>query len=314
MNIRRALAGSVVVALAYPLLLVWLDSRSGLLGQLSVLVSHGAVLLAATGVSLILRFLRWHWLLYRIGYRLRLETSAAAYAAGFAFTATPGKVGELLRIRYLTEMSVPPTRVIAAFVFERLIDLVTVLVLALPLALEFSVFRVAASFVGIVALAVGVLAFNFRHALRIVLFLRRWRLRRLARLVGVMGAGLRDVRLWGTLPDLLLSITLGLAAWTTTAWSFLILLNALGVAFDFWRSLALYPLAILVGAASMLPGGMGSTEATLVLLLNMDGVPVLVATLAAVGIRLVTLWFAMLIGMICFGFLEWRRRSNGNGR
>ena len=64
----------------------------------------------------------------------------------------------------------------------------------------------------------------------------------------------------------------------------------------------------------MLPGGMGSTEATLVLLLKMDGVPVLVGALAAVGIRLVTLWFAMLIGMICFGFLEWQRRSKRVGR
>lgn len=314
MNIRRALAGSVVVALVYPLLLVWLDLRAGLFGQLSVLVSYAPVLLAVTGVSLLLRFLRWHWLLYRIGHRLRLGPSAAAYAAGFAFTATPGKVGELLRIRYLTAMSVSPTHVIAAFVFERLIDLVTVLALALPLALEFSVFRVAAAFVGIVVAIVGVLAFNFSQTLRISLFLRRWRLRRLARLVRVMGAGLRDVRLWGTLPDLLLSIALGLAAWATTAWSFVILLNALGIEFAIWRSLALYPLAILVGAASMLPGGMGSTEATLVLLLKMDGVPVLVGALAAVGIRLVTLWFAMLIGMICFGFLEWQRRSKRVGR
>jgi uncharacterized membrane protein YbhN (UPF0104 family) len=56
----------------------------------------------------------------------------------------------------------------------------------------------------------------------------------------------------------------------------------------------------------MLPGGVGTTELTIVLLLGAYGVSASLATLAAVGIRLVTIWFAMLVGFISVAILEWR--------
>ena len=71
--------------------------------------------------------------------------------------------------------------------------------------------------------------------------------------------------------------------------------------------LALFPVAMLAGAASMLPGGLGSTEAILIALLTFSGAALAPASLAAVGIRLATLWLATVMGMAAFGWLEWRR-------
>jgi len=61
---------------------------------------------------------------------------------------------------------------------------------------------------------------------------------------------------------------------------------------------SIYPLSMLAGAASMLPGGVGSTEVTIVGLLSMHDVPIGLATLAAVGIRLSSLWFAVVCGFM----------------
>lgn len=69
------------------------------------------------------------------------------------------------------------------------------------------------------------------------------------------------------------------------------------------KAIALFPAAMLAAAASMLPGGLGSTEATLVALLTLGG------TLAVVGIRLATRWLATVMGMAAFGWLEVRRRT-----
>lgn len=41
-----------------------------------------------------LRYARWHWLLRRAGHGVPAMPGFAGYLAGFAFTATPGKVGE----------------------------------------------------------------------------------------------------------------------------------------------------------------------------------------------------------------------------
>lgn len=54
----------------------------------------------------------------------------------------------------------------------------------------------------------------------------------------------------------------------------------------------------------MLPGGVGSTKATIVGMLLFFGVPVGVAITVAVGIRLAILWFAILCGLISMSILE----------
>jgi uncharacterized membrane protein YbhN (UPF0104 family) len=54
----------------------------------------------------------------------------------------------------------------------------------------------------------------------------------------------------------------------------------------------------------MLPGGVGSTELSIVLLLGVYGVASGIATIAAIGIRFATIWFAVLTGFLCLGFLE----------
>ena len=54
--------------------------------------------------------------------------------------------------------------------------------------------------------------------------------------------------------------------------------------------------ATLFGAASIIPGGLGATEAALVFQLVERGVSDGIAMSLAISIRLVTLWVGMLIG------------------
>jgi uncharacterized protein (TIRG00374 family) len=58
----------------------------------------------------------------------------------------------------------------------------------------------------------------------------------------------------------------------------------------------------------MLPGGIGTTEVAMVLLLHGFGVPLDVATVTALAMRLATTWLAILIGFLCAGLLEWKRK------
>ena len=55
----------------------------------------------------------------------------------------------------------------------------------------------------------------------------------------------------------------------------------------------------LLGALSMMPGGLGTTEAGTVGLLTLQGAQVAAAIPATLLIRLMTLWFATALGIIC---------------
>lgn len=60
----------------------------------------------------------------------------------------------------------------------------------------------------------------------------------------------------------------------------------------------IYGLAISIGALSFLPGGLGGTEATMIFLLGVTGASVADAGAATILLRLATLWFAVLIGIV----------------
>ncbi len=105
---------------------------------------------------------------------------------------------------------------------------------------------------------------------------------------------------------LLSSLFLGLAAWCSTALAFVFLLNALQLHVPFLEAFAAYPLAMLAGAASMLPGGVGSTEAAIVVQLQWHGVPLATALLAAVVVRFGTMWFSVLLGLVSLLYQEFK--------
>ncbi|WP_374407568.1 YbhN family protein [Hydrogenophaga sp.] len=304
LRLKPALYGFALITVAYLSALLWLDSTRGVFRDAGAL---WPVLPLMAGVSLLsyaFRFARWHWLLRRAGHRVALSYGFLAYLCGFAFTATPGKVGELVRIRYLQPKGVPPWRTLAAFVFERAFDLVVLVVLT-SLALGRSeVFASVTTVIGAFLLVLAWLALHPVHLVRVTAWLRRFGWRRLSRLVRMLRDGLTGSVRWFNPLDVGVSLACGFIAWGLSAMSFAFLLQQLGVTVPLLAAAAIYPLAMLAGAVSMIPGGLASTEAAIVVLVVAHGAAPATAALAAVGIRLATLWFAILCGLVAVIALE----------
>ena len=307
MRVKAALLGFVLLTVLYIGALGWADARRHVFDGLLTLATVLPTLLALSLGTYAVRYARWRWLLARAGHATPMVRGLLAYMAGFAFTATPGKVGELVRIRYFAPMGVPGWRVISVFVFERAMDLLVVLALASLAIRDQRLMAVAGLFVGLCLALVVALARYPTLLQRMATRLDAWGQRRVAGALQVLAHGMQGSALWLRPRDLLLSAALGVLAWGGTALGFTYLLHALGVGGMTWAdSIAIYPLAMLAGAASMLPGGIGSTEATITALLVANGTPLATGVLAAVGIRLATLWFAILCGLLSAAVLELR--------
>ena len=148
------------ITFVYLMALIWVDSKNQFFDELPKLLSLLPTLLGLSFLSYLVRYLRWYWLLSRAGNKTNLLSGFLAYLAGFAFTATPGKLGELLRIRYLAPQGVPPWRVLAAFVYERAFDLMAVLLLAALVISQNDIFIFIFIFVlGFVVILLTVLIF-----------------------------------------------------------------------------------------------------------------------------------------------------------
>jgi uncharacterized protein (TIRG00374 family) len=302
MNPKIAFLGFVILALGYAAILVWIDSKGNVLQDLSEYFDSFPSLLMLATLSYFTRYLRWNWLMCRSHGRISFAKGFLAYLSGFALTASPGKVGELIRIRYFNRMGVPSWKVFAGFVFERTLDVLVVFLLCLIGFNNFATLIIPLCFVFMV---VGIIILLIRYSVLIPNFLSRLGASgRLFEVSKKIRDGFQGVKVWLTPLDITVAFSLGVIAWLSVAGSFVVLLGALDIEIPIYAAFSLYPMALLVGAGSMIPGGFGTTEATIVALLSIHGVTLELALLAAIGIRICSIWFAMLLGFCAIALLE----------
>jgi uncharacterized protein (TIRG00374 family) len=288
----------------YLVVLLMADKNKGFFEFGPVALAQLPVLMFLALLSYGLRYLRWYWLLKWSGHSVPVLGGWWAYLSGFALTATPGKVGELLRIRYFARLGVSADRVMSAFVFERALDLAVVFVLAALFIADEHMYWLAASFVSmfLVALVLAGLYPEILRQLSVFCAQKQWM--KFSRMFEFLANVLQGCRAWMKPWPMAISLMIGGAAWLLTSFAFVYLLDRLEIQMPWLAALSTYPMAMLAGAASMLPGGVGSTEAAIVLQLKWNDVDTATALLVAVVIRLGTMWFSVVCGFAAILFQE----------
>ena len=304
----RLIMAGVVTAFA-----VWcmLSLRADLVQiSFSTLLRSWNLLLLAIALTVLnyaLRVTRWRWYLSLLGHSVPVGFAALTYLAGFAFTLSPGKFGELIRARYYTTVGVPLRDVMGAFWTERLVDLAALLSLALLSFHKFpdhhGLILVAAIIVAIGAATLLLLPSN--AATR---FLRS------PRIPTVLARGAERVVTSFAVARSLLSprpivvgLLLALSAWGLEGLG----LGILGSIFspvhnDAPTVVGIYAIAVLVGAVSFLPGGVGSTETVMTALLVSQGYSLAPALLTTLACRITTLWLGVGIGWLAVAMLRYQ--------
>ncbi|MDR1827674.1 MAG: flippase-like domain-containing protein [Methylobacteriaceae bacterium] len=305
---KRSAVSLLVISVLYLGLLLWGDFRRQAFAELPKLVVILPVMAGYCVVSLVFRFARWRWLMFRAGAQLPpLAIDFLCYLTGLAFTATPGKVGELVRIRYYETERIPASLVISAFVFDRTTDLIAVLVLASLVVSNPTYLLIAYAFVGIFIglIAVFVLKADTLEKISAALSARNYRVA--PSVLTAVQKGLSTCKVWLNPLDIGLSMVLALLAWSAVSFGFVHFMWYVGMDIPALTGLTIYPLATLVGAASMLPGGLVSTEAAFTALMVYYGAGAAMAAVVTIGTRFATIWFSIIIGFLAMAYLEYRR-------
>lgn len=86
--------------------------------------------------------------------------------------------------------------------------------------------------------------------------------------------------------------------WGAEAWAFAYRVDLLGYDLPYYLSAAIYAIAMLTGAASFMPGGVGGAEAAMAVMLKFQGFSAADAVAATLICRMCTLWLAVGIGAL----------------
>jgi uncharacterized protein (TIRG00374 family) len=255
-----------------------------------------ATILALATAGIVLRSLRWRWLMGQAGYPVGISSAFYLQLSGLAASVTPARAGEIIKPWLSRDISGMPMSSGIALVFaERVADLIAVCVLSLgALSLLGAGVWVFAG-VGLAVIGLVWVASSGRLHGAVVRVLSRHRLLkdRRASLETISKTIRRVLRVRVLAPSAMVSI----AVWGFEGVGFVLCLRALG--FDglpVAAAVSLYAVSVLVGALTFLPAGVGLTEASMAGLLIGAGMAGADASAATIIMRLATLWWGVALG------------------
>jgi SAM-dependent methyltransferase/uncharacterized membrane protein YbhN (UPF0104 family) len=232
-----------------------------------------------TALAIVLRFLRWHFLLRVWHIKIPIRESLIIFLSGLVMIVTPLYVGEITKAFLLQNRYGAKLRETSALVIlERLWDVAAVLFL---FAITSPVAPPQLTFLGVIV---------------IILVGTRWIVSR--RIVSPTLA-----RFLYPAP-LLICFLSSLLSWTfASATLFAVAESNLNII----QSLQIYSSSTLLGALSLVPAGLGVTGSALIYQLQEAGLPTQKAVAAVIVLRSLTVWASVIVGSISlyYGVRYW---------
>lgn len=275
------------------------------LDQVSKLsLAQVGILLGLSLLSYLARAVRWHLFARRLNTPTTLIGNLRHFLGGFAMLVTPGRVGELVRMHWIRretgwglEKSAP------LLLIDRASDLA-----AMALLLAMGLMLSAKGIAGAVPVAaIALLAAFVATRPRLMSYLTGLGYRVLGvwpRLFARVRMAARSLGRFTNPSFMTLTMVIGLIAWVIEGYEFHLLLTWMGADIGFATAMCIFMFATIVGGVTGAPGGLGGAEAAMIGLLTLQNVPLEISIPATAIIRLTTLWFAILVGVVIFPVAE----------
>ncbi|OUD08888.1 hypothetical protein BVC71_09200 [Marivivens niveibacter] len=263
-----------------------------------------AALIVLSLVNYLFRGGRWHVMARKLGLPTTFGQDIRHFIGGFAMSVTPGRVGELIRMRWIKrETGWAVERTAPLVLMDRASDLAAMaLILAMGLALGTGGVTFGVPVVAMALLAAYVAT---RPSLLSALTTRAYRMTGLfPRLMVRFRRAAKSLAAFTSPTTIIITLGLGLIGWLAEGMAFHLLLVWMGADIGFWMAVTIFTFSTLAGGLTGAPGGVGGAEAAMIALLSLQGVPLETSLPATAIIRVTTLWFAIGLGLIVFPYAE----------
>jgi glycosyltransferase 2 family protein len=263
------------------------------------------ILLVLSLLNYFTRFLKWDYYLSILKVNVKKVDSLSIFMSGLIMSVTPGKMGELLKSYLVKEIEGTPVSKTAPVIFaERITDFVSLILIGLIGAYIYGFGGEITLAVGIFFLIVLIIIGNKKLALPLIGLIEKINFLK-KHIVKIHTAYESSYQLLKPLP-LVYMVLLSLVGWFFECLGYHLILSNFGVNNSLmWASFS-YALATIAGSITMLPGGLGVTEGSLTFLLIKNGASKEIAVASTFIVRVVTLWFAVLVGIVSVTFYQRR--------
>jgi uncharacterized protein (TIRG00374 family) len=265
------------------------------------------LLLLLSFLNYVSRFYKWDYYLKLIDVKISWIDSFSIFMSGLVMSVTPGKMGELLKAYLVKQITkVPVSKTAPIILAERITDFVSLVIIALIGAYLFDYGRFIVLGVGIFFMMVIFIISNKKLALFLLSILGK--IKYLKKFLTGIHSAYESSYILLRPKSLLLMTLLSFVSWGFECLGYYIILVNFNIEIPImflWASFS-YSFATIIGAVTFLPGGLGVTDGSLTFFIVDKNYPIDVAVASTFIIRVVTLWFAVLVGIISVTFYQKR--------
>lgn len=250
-------------------------------------------------LNYLVRFFKWNYYLGIINVQLAKRDSIIVFLSGFLMSITPGKLGELFKsylIKRINGTSISKTAPVV--LAERITDFLSLAFLALIGSYFFNYGFIISLLMTIFLILIIIMITNsgifeiFLTAFSKINFLKD-RVSKFHQLF-------ESTELLLKMKPLLFALVISIISWAFECLGYYLVITNFSDEISLLWSAFSYSFSTIVGAISMLPGGLGITEGSFLIMLKNSGLELSDSTAITFITRASTLWFAVIIGMIAF--------------
>ncbi len=250
-------------------------------------------------LSIFLKSERQRYLLGKISIKISIKESFVIFNAGQSLLVTPGGVGSLIKSHFFKQKfdnSVPKT--VAVVLVERFFDLVGII----SLILIFLVFRnfnellLPTLAIASAMIIIIILIRNTRLFLKTLSVLTK--LPRLRKFGNSLTESYNSILILTSKKTLKIIWPFSILCWMTDALAVYFCFVAFDLKFDILETSLISLTSLILGAVSLLPGGLGVTEISMIGFLTNHKISLSLASALVLFIRLCTLWFSSFLGFL----------------
>lgn len=257
------------------------------------------IILILSASGMVIMSIRQKILLTQIGVLLSLKENILLYLSGLSLNVTPAGSGELIKSIILKKKHGYKTaKTLPLFFIEKLNDLISIITIIGFTLIFFQITEIMIgliAFSGLTALIYGTfrvrrLFIKFSNLLKKIPYIknRTESIEESYDSFYLMTSSKTTLKCW----------IVGLISWIIEAFAIYFVFLAFNTNLEFLFTTMVVFSSYILGAISLLPGGVGLTEISVMKFLTEEGMEISLVTSIIIMMRIVTIWFATIMGSI----------------
>ena len=300
LKIKKGIIGFLAAAFIFYFVIVFVSDLSKVSTYISLIdLRYYPAIISLVVLNIVLRGLRYSIILEKLDIKIGIKNSVLLFISGLSMRFTPGGIGTLIKSHILKKkVGESYSRTTPSIIYEKWVELLSNVILMGIFLYWLNLIETKILIVVVLAIVV-ILSVLLKKPEKISVFNKIFgKIKPLKRFSIDTKEFEESSRNLFSRKVIAKTMPLTILAKLSILGAVFLVLQSFGIDLDIFSTGQIYFTSMTAGALTLIPGGLLAVEASLLGLLMQQGIEFSLAITSVIFIRIVTLWFSVLLGFV----------------